>query len=101
MNTFTKYDFKITAKINKGNLIIDNIDYSQNVNYNPNVVSFPYIAQTNSPNKIKKINHSEFIMTKMKERIFETLMVLGPWISNTNNSFEIHIPFVLNKMEGI
>ena len=101
MNTFTKYDFKITAKINEGNLIIENIDYSQNVDYNSTVVSFPYIAQTNSPNKIKKISHSDFTISKMKERIFETLMVLGPWVTNTNNSFEIHVPFVLNKIEGI
>jgi len=101
MNTFTKYDFKIRAKVNEGNLIIENIDYFQNINYDSNIISFPYIAQTNSPKKIKKINHSELTINKMKERIFETLMVLGPWVSNTNDSFEIHVPFVLNKIKGI
>jgi hypothetical protein len=100
MDTFTKYHFKITAKINEGTLLIEDIDYFQNIDYDANTISFPYIAQTNSPNKIKEIKHSKFIINKMKERIFETLMVLGPWVSNTNDSFEIHIPFVLNKIKG-
>lgn len=97
MNTETQYNFGITAKINNGNLIIENIEYFKKLDYKVNKVTFPYIAQTNSPKKIKRIEHTDILIEKMRERIYETLMVLGPWISNSNETFNIHVPFVLNK----
>lgn len=98
MNTKTQYEYRITAKITNGSLLIENIEYDNSTDYSINKVSFPYIAQTNSPKKIKQIEHTDFLIEKMKNRIFETLMVIGPWKSNTNESFEIHIPFVLNNI---
>ncbi|MEP2281253.1 hypothetical protein [Maribacter sp.] len=99
MNTITDYDFKIKAKVINGILKIEDINYAENINYNSSNLTFPYIAQTNSPNKLKTIKHSDLTINKIKERVLETLMVLGPWTSTTDDSFEIHVPFVLNNVK--
>ena len=100
MNTETQYNFIVKGKITEGKLEIEDM-YSRKASFNINSVSFPFIAQTNSPKKIKKINHTDILIEKTMERIQETLMVLGPWVSNTNETFVINIPFVLNKINGI
>lgn len=99
MNTFTKYNFKINAKIVNGTLVINSIDNIEYFNYKPNALTYQFISQTNSPHKIKHILHTDFTKDKVKERIFETLMILGPWISNSDDDFEFQIPFVLNDFE--
>lgn len=98
MNTVTNYNFKIKANIKDGNLEIENIKYIENKSYDSNTLLFPYIAQTNSPKKLKQIKHSELTINKIKERIYETFMILGPWVSDSENSFDINIPFALNEV---
>ena len=98
MNTETQFEYKITAKITEGILKIENINKQNSIKYSNNRVTFPYIAQTNSPKKIKRIQHTDILIEKVKDRIYETLMILGPWKSKSNESFEIHIPFVLNNI---
>jgi len=100
MNTEIQYNIIVEGKVTNGILLIEDI-YSQKSSFNKNSVSFPFIAQTNSANKIKKLNHTNILTEKVKDRIYETLMVIGPWISNTNENFEIIVPFVLNEINGI
>ena len=98
MDTETQFEFRIKAKITDGILIIDNIEYLNSIKYDNSRVSFPYIAVTESKKNVNKIKHTDILIEKMKDRIYETLMILGPWKSKSNEGFEIHIPFVLNDI---
>ena len=89
---------RLQQKITDGSLIIDNIEYLNSIKYNNSRVSFPYIAVTESRKNVNKIKHTDILIEKMKDRIYETLMILGPWKSKSNENFEIHIPFVLNDL---
>jgi len=101
MNTYTTFEYKALVQIDNGSLSINELNFLENMNFNSSKISLPFIAQTNSPKNLFKIEHSEFLKTKVKERIFETLMVLGAWISDSNEQIEIQIPFVLNEIDGI
>lgn len=98
MNTYTSYEFKAFVNIENGILKIKDLKYYDKIGFNSSSRSLPFIAQTNSPKNLYKINHSEFLKSKVKERLFETLMIIGPWISDSNSEFEIQIPFVLNEI---
>lgn len=99
MNTFTNFEFQVKAKVKNGAIMVDDVNYS--MHKSSESPYFSYIAQTNSPKKIKRINHNNQSITKIKERIFETLMILGPWIGEVENEIEIFVPFVLNEIDGI
>tara|TARA_B100000809_G_scaffold252993_1_gene288434 strand:- start:175 stop:1140 length:966 start_codon:yes stop_codon:yes gene_type:complete len=99
MNTYTKYDYKIHASLSNGIFSVKSIELEDNISYNSSKPSFPYIANTNYPKNLKRIEHTELLHSKMQERVFETLMVLGPWISTDDIDFEIHVPFVLNEIK--
>lgn len=99
MNTFTTFEYKALVQIENGSLSINELNFLENMKFNSSKISLPFIAQTNSPKNLFKINHSKFLKTKVKERIFETLMVLGVWINNSNEQIEIQIPFVLNEIK--
>ena len=101
MNTYTSFEYKAVVKIDNGKLIIEKLNFIENLNFDSSKISLPFIAQTNSDKNLFKIEHSEILKTKVKERIFETLMILGPWVSNSIEQIEIQIPFVLNEIEGI
>ena len=101
MNTYTTFEYKALIQIDNGSLSINELNFVENLNFNSSKISFPFIAQTNSHKKLFKIEHSEFLKTKVKERIFETLMILGVWIPDSNEQIEIQIPFVLNEIDGI
>jgi antitoxin component YwqK of YwqJK toxin-antitoxin module len=99
MNTFANFEFQVKANVKNGALMVDDVNYSMHkISETP---YFSYIAQTNSPKKIKRIKHNNLSITKVKERIFETLMILGPWIGESENELEISVPFVLNEIDGM
>ncbi|MGY5353573.1 toxin-antitoxin system YwqK family antitoxin [Wenyingzhuangia sp. IMCC45467] len=99
MNTYTKYDYNVNVNLHDGIFSIKSITLENNINYNSSKPSFPYIANTNYPKNLKRISHTELLHSKMQERIFETLMVLGPWVNSKDIDFEIHVPFVLNEIK--
>ncbi len=101
MNTYTTYEYKALVQIDNGSLSINELNYLENLHFNSTKISLPFIAQTNSPKNLYKIQHTDFLKTKVKERIFETLMILGSWVSDSNNPIEIQIPIVLNEIEGL
>jgi hypothetical protein len=101
MNTYTKFKYKALIQIENGSLSINELNYLEKMAFDSSKISLPFIAQTNSPKNLFKIEHSEFLKMKVKERIFETLMVLGVWIPDSNEQIEIQIPFVLNEINGI
>lgn len=98
MNTYTSYEFKAFVNIENGLLKIRELKYYNRTRFDSSKPSLPFIAQTNSPKNLHKIEHSEFLKSKVKERLFETLMIIGPWISDSSSEFEIQIPFVLNEI---
>ncbi len=98
MNTYTTFEYKVNAEIINGVLKINNLNYFDKMSFKSSIPSFPFIAQTNSLKNLYKINHTDFLKKRVKDRIFETLMIMGPWLSNSNSQFEIQIPFVLNDI---
>ena len=99
MNTYTHYDFNISANILEGIFSVDSIEIKSKISYQSGNPSLPFIAKTNYPKNLKKINHTALLKAKMEERIFETIMVLGPWITDKDLNFNIHVPFVLNEIK--
>ncbi|WP_166963852.1 toxin-antitoxin system YwqK family antitoxin [Yeosuana marina] len=98
MNTYTSYHFEVKAEVKSGLFSIKEVTYNSNAVHNYKLPSLPFIAQTNSPKNLNKIEHKDFLKFKMKERIFEILMVLGPWVSESDSDIDIQIPFVLNEI---
>lgn len=96
INTYTLYEFNVKASIKNGSLTVNDINYSPNKSNNP---YFSFIADTNSPKNLKRIKHNDHLIAKMKERIFEALMVLGPWVSKDEKEIELSVPFVLNETD--
>lgn len=99
MNTYTKYDYKVNASLSNGIFSVESIVLENNIPYDSSKPSFPYIANTNFPKNLKRITHTKLLHSKMQERVFETLMVLGPWVNPEDIDFEIHVPFVLNEIK--
>jgi len=101
MDGIVKYDFNVKGIIKDGVLNVKSIDVLPKSTFNPNMLFFPYIAITESKKNRNHISNSEKLNSKVKERVFETIMVLGPWISENSTEIEINVPFVLNKIKGL
>lgn len=98
MNTYANFDFVAKLKLEKGIVTDISVVKIDKQSINPNTASFPFIFATNDPRKLSSVKHNDQSIEFLRERILETMHIIGPWVTESEESQEIyiHIPFVLN-----
>ena len=101
MNTYAHYEFIAKLKVSNGVVsVVDIIERSKTDRFDYSSPSFPFIVQTNAPNKVSNVQHSEESAKLLKDRLHEVISISGPWITNGyEGTFEIQLPFVLNDIQ--
>lgn len=99
MNTYTNYSFSANIKIE--NYVVKDIEviYQEKYTYDKESFDIPFLVSTNFDKNLKRIKHSNENIESLKNRIFETLSIIGPWIPSKDNTIKLNIPIVLNDIK--
>ena len=98
MNTYAKFNFIATLKLEGSAVTSVSVKKVDKHNNSSNTASYPFVFDTNSPGKLSKVDHNDQSINFLRERILETMNVIGPWVqlSEAPEEIDIHISFVLN-----
>lgn len=98
MNTHGTFHFQASIKIENG--ICKNIDVARIEKPRDKNAVMPFIVSTNFENKLKRVTHSIDNINYLKDRVYETLAILGPWFPKDDGVIKMHIPIVINDIKG-
>jgi len=100
MNTYIHKEYLAKVEVRDGQVRLVNLEeIDKKVRLDKTKPSFPFIVQTNSPNKLHAVKHSSESYQLVKDRIADSINLSGPWITNGyNGEIEIRIPFVINDI---
>lgn len=101
MNTYAHHEFVAILEVVGEKVLVKEVTVKDaGDSFDSTAPSFPFIVQTNSPNKLTRTAHSKASLELLKGRIKDVVTLTGPWIQNGNlKSFDIQIPFVLNEIQ--
>jgi hypothetical protein len=100
MNTYAHYEFIAELKVSNGIVTVASIqEKASSEAFDANAPSFPFIVQTNAPNKLSRVQPTEESLKLLKDRLQEMMALAGPWITNGYEGIiKVQIPFVLNEI---
>lgn len=101
MDTYTHFEFNTTVKLDNGVASIVSVDILENTErFDITSHSLPFMVDTNPPNKLSRIEHSEETIRFLKDQLAEYVLISSPWItSEETETIVVRIPIVINEVK--
>jgi len=98
MDTYAHYEFTANVNLERNSVIDISVTDVYKRHFDPNAPALTFIVETNPPAKLKRVEHNADNINDLKDKIRETIILLGPWTNMTDSDVAIQIPFVLNDI---
>lgn len=101
MDTYTHFEFNTTVKLINGVPSIVSVELLTNKEtFDITSHSLPFMVDTNPPNKLSRVEHSEATINFLKDQLAEYVLISAPWISTAEQEeIVIRTPIVINEVK--
>lgn len=95
-DTYLYQKYKVSYKITEDNSVTFNSQLFTGA-LPDNNLEFTFLAMTNPPSKIKRIEFSDLQIKLIDLKIKEALSLMPPWIYNEQSEIDLYIHYVINQ----